>query len=304
MTQIRGVKGRTSLPNTSSQQRSQGCISEVLYCPREQKKKPSHKNTLQFIIIIFVCVIKLCKKSCWIFLVHFQIGCHVYTGHSVEVCCSTLASPYGPDQIVCLPANGAVTCWDCLVGPGSSSSRLRGKIRHETTAVLERITLNKLQRPCSDLCDLLFVSLDYTGGFREEISLDLVILLSRRLCLPVSCSCLLPLPPSPFSFFFLFNPGWFRLWFSPTAPPTPHPPSLQFLRGPHIWFLSCLLLLLFPIHLSHRSAASPFFLFCFSIPVCNSLSLVALILPPTAPRNALPFLSLDLLLRVSVFPRA
>lgn len=138
------------------------------------------------------------QKSCLIFLVHFQIGCHVYTGHNVEVCCSTLASLYGLDQIVCLPANGAVTCWDCLVGPGSSSSKLRGKIRHEMTAVLERITLNKLQRPCSDLCDLLFVSLDYTGGFREEISLGLVILLSRRLCLPVSCSCLLPLPPSPF----------------------------------------------------------------------------------------------------------
>lgn len=35
--------------------------------------------------------------------------------------------------------------------------------------------------------------------------------------------------------------------------------SLQFLRGPHIWFLSWLLLLLFPIDLSHRSAASSFF---------------------------------------------
>lgn len=171
------------------------------------------------------------------------------------------------------------------------------------TAVLERIALNKLQRPCSDLCDLLFVSLDYTGRFREEISLGLVILLSRRLP-----ACLMFLSPSvaSFSFFSPLQPRMVSSSDSHQLPPSslaPRPCSSSGVHTSgfyHVCCCSC-----FP-SISPTGQLPPlsFFLFCFSIPVCNSLPLVALILPPTAPRNALPFLSLDLFLRVGVFSKA
>lgn len=99
----------------------------------------------------------------------------------------------------------------------------------------------------------------------KEISLSLFILLP--LCLSASLIFLSPsVPSSPvsiFPFFFFFftlmgshqpSPASFGLHLPPLLSL-----SLQFLRGPHIWFLSWLLLLLFPIDLSHRSAASSFF---------------------------------------------
>lgn len=104
----------------------------------------------------------------------------------------------------------------------------RQKIRHEMTAVLERIALNKLQRPCSDLCDLLFVSLDYTGRFREEISLGLVILLSRRLP-----ACLMFLSPSvaSFSFFSPLQPRMVSSLILTNCPPLPSLPVLAVPQG-------------------------------------------------------------------------
>lgn len=78
------------------------------------------------------------------------------------------------------------------------------------------------QRASGDLCDLLFVSQDYTGRFGEEISLVLVIFLGPSVCLSV---CLMFLSPSlevAFPCFYSpLKPGWFRLWFSPTSPSNP-----------------------------------------------------------------------------------
>lgn len=112
----------------------------------------------------------------------------------------------------------------------------------------------------------------------KEISLSLFILLP--LCLSASLILLSPsVPSSPLSIFpiFQFIYLFFLPWWVHTNRLQPLlgfislpslSLSLQFLRGPHIWFLSWLLLLLFPIDLSHRSAASSFFsLFPFSFSV-------------------------------------
>lgn len=92
------------------------------------------------------------------------------------------------------------------------------------TAALERITLNKLQRPCSDLSVTYCLSAWITQEDLGRKSVPASSSYFPVVCLPVSCSCLLPLPPSPF--FSLFNPGWFRLWFSPTDSPPPPTPLL------------------------------------------------------------------------------
>lgn len=142
-------------------------------------------------------------------------------------------------------------------------------------------------------------------------------------CLPVSCSRCLPLFASSFpvsSNPLFFPPSTQDGFLSDSHPLSPSSlgwrplPAPSSSGGPHIWFPSCLLLLLFPIHLSHRSAASPFSL-CFSIAVCNSVSRRSDSHPPAPPpqplsllhhphpekKNALPFLSLVLFLRLLVF---
>lgn len=165
------------------------------------------------------------------------------------------------------------------------------------TAVLERIALNKLQRPMQrslrpTVCQLgLYWKIQ--GGNQSR---------PRHPTFP-SSACLSHVPVSFRCLLLLFFSSSTQDGFvsdSHQLPPSslaPRPCSSSGVHTSgfyHVCCCSC-----FP-SISPTGQLPPlsFFLFCFSIPVCNSLSLVALILPPTAPRNALPFLSLDLFLRV------